>query len=270
MGLLDALPGNDGNGLLNGLPSWWQYQTPEAKADQERQRVIDAAQRMTMGAPLPDVSLPTTPVSASPPVPPALARPADRPAAAPLPFSGGSAGWSTGALVPTPPAQPMTSAPPLPPPQTIAAAPQVGGRRRPGNAGGPADPAMSVAPAGTLSADPAPPQTSTQGPLSDFFNRLAGGLQSVAHGGSLAGAIRGHYDDSASQQAQAQNLTAKALLARGIDPQAVTAAIQPGNSELLKKLIAQAYGPQLVQSIGSGLSPGQSVTHSGATIATAR
>jgi len=210
MGVLDRLSGQNGGGLLNGLPSWWQYQTPEA----------------------------------------------DLAAGAPVPFSGGSAGWSKGTLAP----------------QTIPLAPQVGGRLSPTTAAGPA---MPVPPTGASPVELPQPQAAAQAPLSGFFNHLADGLQSVAHGGSLAGAIRGHYDDSASKQAQAQNVTAKALLARGIDPQAVNAAVQPGNSELLRSLIAQAYGPQLVQSLGSGyiykpntskLSPGQSITHRGATI----
>jgi hypothetical protein len=50
-----------------------------------------------------------------------------------------------------------------------------------------------------------------------------------------------------------QNVTAKALLARGIDPQAVNAAVQPGNGELLKNLIAQAFGPQMMQSPDNGI-----------------
>lgn len=51
-------------------------------------------------------------------------------------------------------------------------------------------------------------------------------------------------------QGNASNLTAKALLAKGVDPAAVQAAI--GNPELMKTLVTQVYGPQTVTSLGDG------------------
>jgi hypothetical protein len=82
--------------------------------------------------------------------------------------------------------------------------------------------------------------------------RITEALQSLSRGGSLSGAIRGEYDDPRAQQARAQNLTARALLAKGIDPLAVSAAVQPGNTEMLKALIDQAFGKGSLIHAGAG------------------
>jgi hypothetical protein len=75
----------------------------------------------------------------------------------------------------------------------------------------------------------------------NFMNRAADGLQSVAKGGSLLGAVRGQYDDPSAKASQVANMTARALIAKGVDPQAAIAAVQPGNTEALKTLWNQAF-----------------------------
>ncbi len=64
------------------------------------------------------------------------------------------------------------------------------------------------------------------GPLQSFFDRAASGLQSMSRGGSMTGAIRGQYDDPTSQAANVANVTARAFIARGIDPRIAIAAVR--------------------------------------------
>ncbi|WP_315731675.1 MULTISPECIES: hypothetical protein [unclassified Bradyrhizobium] len=97
----------------------------------------------------------------------------------------------------------------------------------------------------------APPAASSAAP--NFFNRAADALASISHGGSLLGAVRGQYDDPRTQAAAQSNLTARALIAKGVDPQIAIAAVQPGNSEMLKTLVDQKFGaPKPPTALGSG------------------
>ena len=92
-------------------------------------------------------------------------------------------------------------------------------------------------------------QAPDQGP--GIGDRLMAGFQGLAapSSGGLIGHLAGAVGGLAGQPTAA-NLTAKALLAKGVDPVAVQAAI--ANPELLKTLITQTYGPQTVQSLGNG------------------
>jgi hypothetical protein len=86
----------------------------------------------------------------------------------------------------------------------------------------------------------APPQAAPQGPQEpNFFNRAADALGSISRGGSMLGAIRGQFDDPRSQTATQSNLTARALISRGVDPQVAIAAVQPGNTAMLGELFKQ-------------------------------
>lgn len=99
----------------------------------------------------------------------------------------------------------------------------------------------------------APPITSAPAtPVADFFNRGADALASLSRGGSLLGAVRGQYDDPRSIQAQTANLTARTLIAKGLDPQTAIAAVQPGNADLLKQVVTTAFGPPDIMNIGEG------------------
>jgi hypothetical protein len=109
---------------------------------------------------------------------------------------------------------------------------------------------------------PAPitPATTPAAPDVGIGDHLMAGYQNLRHGGGLIGstiaALTGQRNDAQAvalqQQAQVANVTAKALLAKGIDPQVVAAAVAPGNTEMLKTLVTQAFGPQTVQSLGNG------------------
>src|SRR5579863_3508575 len=86
----------------------------------------------------------------------------------------------------------------------------------------------------------------------NFLDRINAGLQSIGHGGSVIGALTGNYTDPATRAAQTANLTARALVSKGVDPQIVMAAIQPGNTEMLKQLVDTNFGPQTKTSLGDG------------------
>jgi hypothetical protein len=148
------------------------------------------------------------------------------------------------------PAQMPQAAPAMPPQAApvITAGPMA--RAAPATAPGAAAPQAGVAPA--AAADPLQP-------VANVFNRGADALGSIARGGSVLGAVRGQYDDPQAQaqqqqarQAQIQNLTARVLVARGVDPQVAVAAVQPGNTDLLKQLITQNFGPRGVLNKGGG------------------
>lgn len=95
-------------------------------------------------------------------------------------------------------------------------------------------------------------------PSPGIGDRLMAGLQGFAHAGGLlpaladgiTGLATGQRSDKLGMAQQSANLTARALLSKGIDPAAVQAAIT--NPELMKTLVTQAYGPQTVQSLGNG------------------
>jgi hypothetical protein len=83
-----------------------------------------------------------------------------------------------------------------------------------------------------------------------FLDRLNTGFQSIGNGGSILGALTGNMTDPVTQQRQTQNLTLQALQQKGIDPVTAQAAIS--NPELLKTIVAQAYGPKTVTPLGNG------------------
>ncbi|MGA7810672.1 hypothetical protein, partial [Bradyrhizobium sp.] len=108
-------------------------------------------------------------------------------------------------------------------------------------------------PPAVIPAQPAPaPAADPLQPLANVFNRGADALGSISRRGSLLGAVRGQYDDPTSQGAAAQNVTARALISKGVDPKIAVAAVQPGNTDLLKTLIAQSFGPHQAQILGQG------------------
>lgn len=94
-----------------------------------------------------------------------------------------------------------------------------------------------------------PMQAAPQGP--GFGDRLMAGFQGLAapSTGGLLGHLAGAVGGLAGQPTAA-NLTAQALIAKGVDPVAVKAAV--GNPELMKTLITQTYGPQNIENLGSG------------------
>jgi hypothetical protein len=93
------------------------------------------------------------------------------------------------------------------------------------------------------------PMQAPQGP--GIGDRLLAGLQGFAapSTGGLIGHLAGGISGIANGQT-ASNLTAQVLIAKGVDPTIVKAAI--GNPEIMKTLITQAFGPQTVTSLGQG------------------
>lgn len=99
--------------------------------------------------------------------------------------------------------------------------------------------------ASPAAAAPAPVAPADASPLDAIGNHAKAAWQSMRNGGGLIGglsaAVTGQRDDpmatyQATQSAQA-NLTAKALLAHGVDPATVAAAVQPGGSKILESLL---------------------------------
>lgn len=81
------------------------------------------------------------------------------------------------------------------------------------------------------------------------LNRLGESLHSVAHGGSLYGAVTGNYDDPQAQQQRNLRLQYEALRPVLGDQKALLATINP---EYGKVLVSQAFGPRHVQPLGEG------------------
>jgi hypothetical protein len=127
-----------------------------------------------------------------------------------------------------------------------------------------------IGPAAAFTPDPAAlpvnaQQTQGQGlPGQDatpsIGDKLMAGYQNLHHGGGLIGsivaAVTGKRNDPSAvatqQQSQIANMTARALVNKGISQDLAIAAVQPGNGEFLKTLIAQAFGPKTIQSLGDG------------------
>jgi hypothetical protein len=105
---------------------------------------------------------------------------------------------------------------------------------------------------------PAQPQQAMQLQGPGFGDRLMAGIQGFANGGGIlpalangiSGLATGQRNDPQGIAQQSQNLTLRALIQKGVDPVTAQAAI--GNPELLKTVVAQAYGPQNVENLGSG------------------
>lgn len=85
--------------------------------------------------------------------------------------------------------------------------------------------------------------------LKGFLGNMAGGPVGALAGG-LGAAITGQPTDAGSIQAQQQNMTARALIAKGADPTIVQAAAR--NPTLMAELIKQNFGPQTVTPLGNG------------------
>lgn len=110
-------------------------------------------------------------------------------------------------------------------------------------------------PPAVIPAQPMQAPTPGTNPVAGFFNRIGDGLQSVAQGGTLQGAITGHYTDHNSQQGQAQNLTVQALKMKGVDPaitQAALAQAAVGNAEPLKTLWETNFKAKDPMNLGGG------------------
>lgn len=112
--------------------------------------------------------------------------------------------------------------------------------------------APAAAPVAAPSITPQAPGTGSPGFMAGYENfRNGGGLL-----GSIVAGMTGQRNDplgQAQQQAgQVANVTARALIQKGVDPQVAIAAVQPGNTEMLKQLVDTNLGPNTKTSIGDG------------------
>jgi hypothetical protein len=96
---------------------------------------------------------------------------------------------------------------------------------------------------------PQAPQDASMG-LGDRLGMGFRGMAANMAGGPIGALMGGIAGVAGMGQGNPANATAKALLAKGVDPATVSAAIS--NPELMKTLITQTYGPQTVQSLGEG------------------
>jgi hypothetical protein len=79
-------------------------------------------------------------------------------------------------------------------------------------------------------------------------------LDRIGNPNGLIARLRGTDDHTVAlqQQRQTQNLTFKALVAKGVDPQVAMTAVSPGNTEMLKNLIDENFKAKTPMSIGGG------------------
>jgi hypothetical protein len=272
MGLLDTM---NGVGLLNGLPAAWQYQTPQDALDKKQfdQELMQNPMEGVGSVPAPSPFGPIPRIT--PPQPPSVF---DTGTSGVM----GGAGTATASLMPRTapfsfggpqqpdPSQPQQSAQPQQPapPQPIAAptlkpypalpsgAPPDYGQSRNvpiGHYQMPmfGEPASAV-PSGNVLTQSGQPQSLPPNASPGFADRAMAGLSGLvtnAHTGpvgallgGLSGLVTGQRSDPAYQQQQKDNLTAQALLAKGVSPQDVQAAlVQP---KLMEALINQHFAKQ--------------------------
>jgi hypothetical protein len=105
-----------------------------------------------------------------------------------------------------------------------------------------------VAPA--PAAAPQPAAAPASNPFSSFMNRAADGLESVAHGGTILGALRGQPTDARSVQQRQLKAQYDAYVGAGIPPQLAQLAVL--NPEAGKVLITQQFGPHNAENLGQG------------------
>jgi hypothetical protein len=272
MGLLDMLaPASDGGGLLDFVKrNTAALPTPREDSDRV---FMDGLLNAYAGAPSP---LPPPSVWDRPGI---LYAPAPPPPP-PSPFdSAPSSGVHLGGGAPVVPPifnPPMTGTATAGPQTSAAAAaaapPSPPGAHRPNDAspiaiGDYMMPRVGRADLYGSSASTAPPDGSAQrraAPAPQIDATAQPGFmtayQNFHNGGGLIGSIvagfTGHRNDpqgiALEQQANTANLTARALMARNVDPQLAVAAVQPGNTDLLKQLFETNFGPGQFSSAGNG------------------
>jgi len=133
---------------------------------------------------------------------------------------------------------------PLQPPQGMPQQPQTPTALAPPTQpmGAPQTPAM------------APTAAPSQGGFMPFYQNMHGGGGLI---GSIIAGVTGQRNDpqgiALQQQAQVANQTARALIGKGVPQDVAIAAVQPGNTEMLKQLVDQAFGaPKAPTVLGEG------------------
>jgi hypothetical protein len=105
----------------------------------------------------------------------------------------------------------------------------------------------------SIAPSPAAPSPGFLSGYQAFHNNMQNGGGLI---GSIIAGITGQRNDPQQQlldrQAQTANLTAQALVAKGVPRDVAIAAVQPGNGEMLKQLVTTTLGPNTKTSIGDG------------------
>jgi hypothetical protein len=261
MGILD----DNGIGLLNGLPRAWQYQNPQDEIDRQKQLRDSTRDLMTGIAHSPEPS-PFGPIPQfAPPRPPTVFDTGSSPAAfVPQTAVLGAAGQPQ---QPTPSQQSSAAPMPLPRPRPSPAPryvePPDYGQTQNVKVGTYRMPMFGRAESAASSNDGSTgsPQSWSATSRPGFGDRAMAGLSGLvtnAHTGpigtllgGLSGFVTGQRSDPAYLQQQQKNLTEQALLAKGVAPQDVQAAlVQPA---LLQALINQHFGPG--RNVAAGMPP---------------
>lgn len=284
MGFLDDIVSQQsGGGLLGGLPASWQYTNPDSLSPVEKQMMamVGTQNPDKAGfAPLP-ASTGAFPVNGTAPI---TGLGGDNGQAAPTigaPPPANLSAFNTGAspaIFVNPPGS-TPGNPMMPPPANspVAAADDSEDAPAAPAANAPAAPISvgdyqmpRVGPSAAFAPNPAALPVNAQatqglgGPgqaaATNVGDNLMTGYQNLRHGGGIIGsivaAVTGRRNDpygvAQQQQAQVANVTARALINKGVPQDVAMAAVQPGNAEFLKTLVTQAFGPKTVQSIGEG------------------
>jgi hypothetical protein len=277
----DIIAQQSGGGMLGGLPASWESLTPEQKqmmaivGAQDAQGAAPAPWPNQVptapgAAPAPPISTDNlnTLANYSAGATPAAAFPTGgaAPIAGLLPPVPAFGAGATPTLFANPagstPGNPALPAPPMAKPPIVAAddgeedapaAPAANAPASPLSIGGYQMPRVGTAAAFAPSPAALPANAQpTQGQLPvapSVGDKLMTGYQNLHHGGgligSIAAAITGKRNDPAGvaldQQSQVANMTARALINRGVPQDVAIAAVQPGNTEMLKTLITQAF-----------------------------
>lgn len=252
MGILD----DNGIGLLNGLPRAWQYQNPQDEIDRQRQLRDLTRDPMTGIAQSPEPS-PFGPIPQFAPPRPSTVFDTGSSSAAFVPRTAvlGAAGQP---LQPIPSQQSSATPTPLPRPRPSPVPhyvePPDYGQTQNVTVGTYGMPMFGRADSAASSNDGSTGNSrswsATSGPgLGDRAMAGLSGLVTNAHTGpigtllgGLSGFVTGQRTDPAYLQQQQKNLTEQALLAKGVAPQDIQAAlVQPA---LLQALINQHFGPR--------------------------
>lgn len=256
MGFLDnIISQQSGGGMLGGLPASWQYQNPDALTPEQKQMMALVGTQNPDQAgfnPLP-ASTDAFPSGGTAPITGLLPPPGQAPAA---PTFGAGASPTLFANPPgsTPGNPALPAAAPIvaadddeedtPAPAANASPVAIGGYQMPR-----IGPAAAFAPdPAALPVNPRPTQGQLPTAAPSIGDKLMTGYQNLHHGGGLIGsivaAVTGKRNDAAGaatdQQTQVANMTARALIAKGVDQNVALAAVQPGNGEALKELFKQA------------------------------
>lgn len=257
MGFMDdIISQQSGGGMIGGLPATWQYQNPETLTPIQKQMmgIVGTQNPRDVGFnPLPTAPG-AFPVNGAAPIAglpqaPTVAPPTFGGTPSPVLFANPPGSTPGNPALPNPVAAAGDDEEDDAPPAKLAAPIGVGSYQMP-----------RIGPAAAFAPDPAALPVNAQpaqgqglpgmpAPTQSVGDKLMTGYQNLHHGGGLIGSIvatiTGKRNDpsgiAVEQQSQVANMTARALIGKGVAPEVAIAAVQPGNGEVLKELLKTAF-----------------------------